>query len=409
MQSEVSVRLSSYRWVIVSLLFFATLINYYNRIVLSVVIPYVKEDLGITDIEYSYVLSFFQFGYMFGSLLAGKVIDRLGTKLGYWLSIFLWSVAAAMHAAVRSAVTLAGWRGLLGTAEAGNFPAAIKSVSEWFPPRERALATSLFNSGPHIAMITGAPLIAIITLSLGWRWAFLFMGLTGIVLAVFWPFLYRKPDSPSPAAGSPGVLEKPVPWRELLRDRSTWGLMIARFISDPVWWFYIYWLPDYLNTRRGLNIREIGFAIPLIYIIAIIMGNAFGWLSGRLIKNGWNETRARKTLMIVCAACMPFTAFAASVDSMWAVILLVGLACGAHTGWSANMFALITDQFPSRAVGSVTGISTFTAGVGGLILSAVVVGYTITYFGYLPVFILMGTLHPVAVLFIYFMVRKQAA
>jgi ACS family hexuronate transporter-like MFS transporter len=184
--------------------------------------------------------------------------------------------------------------------------------------------------------------------------------------------------------------------------------MIARFISDPVWWFYIYWLPDYLNTRRGLNIKEIGFAVPLIYIIAIAMGNAFGWLSGRLIKNGWNETRTRKTLMIACAACMPFTAFAASVDSLWAVILLVGLACGSHTGWSANMFALITDQFPSRAVGSVTGISTFTAGVGGLILSAVVVGYMVTYFGYLPVFILMGILHPIAVLFIYFMVRKPA-
>jgi ACS family hexuronate transporter-like MFS transporter len=183
--------------------------------------------------------------------------------------------------------------------------------------------------------------------------------------------------------------------------------MIARFFSDPVWWFYIFWLPEYLNSQRGLNIREIGFTVPLIYLFAILMGNVMGWLSGRIIQSGWNPTRTRKALMFACAACMPFTVFAVTAHSIWATILLIGLACGAHTGWSANMFALITDQFPSGAVGSVTGISTFTASVGGLLLSTVVVGYTVTYLGYLPIFILMGVLHPIAFTFIFFMVKEN--
>jgi ACS family hexuronate transporter-like MFS transporter len=354
MHDEASVRLSSYRWVIVSLLFFATLINYYDRIVLSVVIPYIKDELHITDIQYSWVLSFFQFGYMFGSLLAGKLIDTLGTKLGYWLSIFVWSIAAAMHATVRSAASLAGWRGLLATAEAGNFPSAIKAISEWFPSRERALATSLFNSGPHIAMITRAPVIAAITLTLGWRWAFLVMGLAGVLLAGIWPFLYRKPEF---SHAGEGARAQAVPWRTLLRDRAVWGLMLARFLSDPVWWFYIFWLPEYLNSQRGLDLKGIGIAVPLIYIFAIVLGNAAGWVSGRLIRSGMEEIRARKVLMCVCAACMPFTAFAVSVHSVAATILLVGLACGAHTGWSANLYPLITDRFPGGAVASVTGIT----------------------------------------------------
>lgn len=404
MHDETDVRLSSYRWVIVSLLFFATLINYYDRIVLSVVIPYIKKDLLITDIQYSWVLSFFQFGYMFGSLLAGKLIDKLGTKMGYWLSILVWSIAAAMHATVRSAVSLAGWRGLLATAEAGNFPSAIKAISEWFPTRERAFATSLFNSGPHIAMITGAPVIAAVTLTLGWRWAFLIMGFAGILLAVIWPFLYRKPQS---ITGETMVEPKAVPWRILLRDRAVWGIMAARFMSDPVWWFYIFWLPEYLNSQRGLNLKGIGVAVPLIYILAILFGNIMGWVSGRFIRGGMEEIKTRKILMCVCAACMPFTAFAVSVHSVAATILLVGLACGAHTGWSANMYPLITDRFPGGAVASVTGITTFSAGVGGLLLSTVLVGYIITYFGYTPIFVLMGVLHPIAATIIVLSVKKK--
>ncbi len=407
MQKNPAPRTNSYRWIIVSLLFFATLINYYDRIVLSVVIPHIKKELAITDIEYSYVLSLFQFGYMFGSLVAGKLIDYVGTKLGYWLSIFFWSLAAAMHATIRSAFSLAGWRGFLGLSTAGNFPAAIKAVSEWFPPHERALATSLFNSGPHIAMITGAPVIAFVTLSFGWRWAFVVMGFAGIVLAAVWPFFYRKPPYVPEAGSDDEALARSVPWRVLLRDRAVWGIMTARFVSDPVWWFYIFWLPEYLNSQRGLDIKQIGFAVPLIYILAILIGNITGWVSGRIIRRGVEPIRARKLLMCVCAACMPFTALAVSVESVTATILLVGLACGAHTGWSANLFPLITDRFSTGAVGSVTGITTFAAGVGGLLLSTVLVGYIVTYLGYTPIFILMGVLHPIAATIIVLFVKKK--
>ena len=399
---------SSYRWVIVSLLFFATTINYFDRIVLSIVIPEIKRDLNITDIEYSYVLSFFQFGYTFGSLAAGKFIDWAGTRLGYLLSIISWSFVAAMHATVSSISALAVWRGLLGVSESGNFPAAIKAISEWFPRKERALATSLFNSGPHIAMITGAPIIAFFTLFLGWRWAFLAMGLSGFLLAAVWPFLFRKPPQSPEDISHPGkTAAKSMPWRDLLRLRKSWGIMLARFLTDAVWWFYIFWLPNYLNTQRGLNIREIAVAVPLIYILAILLGNLGGWFSGYLIHRGWTEIGARKLVMFISVMCMPFSALAVAVPDVWGVVLLVSLACGAHSSWAANLFALIADQFPTRAVGSIMGLSTFTGGVGGLLLSTVAVGYIVSYMGYVPIFILMGILHPLGFLFIYLMVRTS--
>ncbi len=410
MQGEVSVRAGSYRWVIVSLLFAATMVNYYDRIVLSVLIPRIKQDMGVTDIQYSWMLSLFQFGYMFGSLAAGKVIDRLGVRTGYLLSIFLWSLAGTMHGVARSAFSLGIWRGLLGITEAGNFPAAIKGVSEWFHRSERAFATALFNSGPHMAMITGAPLIFLITSSLGWRWAFVILGLTGIGLSAVWPLLYRKPPHAPDESESAGRFEGPVRWRDLLRRRETYGIMLARSLTDPVWWFYIFWLPNYLNSQRGFDLKQVAVAFPLIYTAAILFGNAAGLFSGALVRRGMDASRARKLTMLLCALCMPFTAFAVAAENVWTAVALASLACGAHTGWAANVFALITDRFPSRAVGSVTGISTFAGGLGGLLLSTFTVGYMVTYFGYLPVFILMGILHPAGFLFLHFMVRdKQTA
>jgi MFS transporter, ACS family, hexuronate transporter len=401
---------SSYRWVIVSLLFFATTVNYFDRIVLSVVIPEIKKELSISDIEYSYVLSFFQFGYTFGSLIAGKFIDWAGTRFGYFFSIVSWSFAATMHATVGSATSLAFWRSLLGISEAGNFPAAIKAISEWFPRKERALATSLFNSGPNIAMITGAPIIAFFTLLLGWRWAFLAIGLSGFILASFWPFFYRKPPESNVDTTFQGKTEtKPIPWRELILLRKSWGIMLARFLTDAVWWFYIFWLPNYLNTQRGMNIKEIAIAVPLIYILAILLSNFGGWISGFFIKRGMSEIGARKLTMFISVMCMPVSAFAVAVPDIWIVVLLVGLACGAHGSWAANLFALIADQFPTRAVGSIMGLSTFAGGVGGLLLSTVAVGYIVSYLGYIPIFILMGILHPMGFLFIYFLVSRENA
>jgi len=404
-------RQTSYRWVIVALLFFATTNNYYNRIVLSVVIPEVKEDIGISDIQYSYVLSAFQFAYMFGMLAAGKFIDWAGTRIGYVVSIVVWSIAACLHGTTGSVWSLGAWRGMLGLSEAGNFPAAIKSVSEWFRPEDRAFATSLFNSGPHIAVITGAPIVAFITLTSGWRGAFIVVGGTGFVLAAIWPFLYKKrsaPDSSGSDTGADVIQSVQVPWRALLRHRETYGFMLGKFLTDPVWWFYIFWLPNYLNTQRGFNLKKIAVAVPLTYIIAILIGVAAGWIPGFLIRRGWTVKKARKTTMLICAMCLPVTTLAVTVDNVWAAVLLVSLACGAHTGWSNNIFTLVSDNFPSKTVASVTGLGGFAGAVGGLLFSTVLVGYIVTYLGYAPIFILMGILHPVAMLCIHILIRRDS-
>lgn len=384
--------------------------NYYNRIVLSVLIPEIKGDLHISDIQYSYILGAFQIAYMFGMILSGKFIDWIGTRIGYMLAILFWSLAACFHAIAGSAFSLAFWRFLLGVSEAGNFPAAIKAVAEWFPQRERSFATSLFNSGPHIAMVTGVPIIAFLTHSLGWRWAFLTMGMTGFIIVMLWPILYRKRDVTSGSLAEKFAPVRPeLAWRKLLVYRETWGIMLAKFFTDAVWWFYIFWLPNYLNTQRGFNISKIALAIPLIYAIAIVIGIITSWFPGYLMQRGVTPYRARKLAMFLCAMCLPFTPFAVVVDNVWASVLLVSLACGAHTGWANNTFTLVSDQFPPEVVASVTGLGGFAGAIGGLLFSTVAVGYIVTYLGYVPIFVLMGLLHPLGMLCIHVLVKKSRA
>ncbi len=396
----------SYRWIIVSLLFLATTNNYYNRIILSVVIPEVKRDLSLTDIQYSYIVSAFQFSYMIGMLIAGKMIDWLGTRLGYLAAMFGWSIASVMHGLSGSAILLGLWRGFLGLSEAGNFPGAIKSVSEWFPENERSFATSLFNSGPNVALITGAPVIALLTLYFGWRGAMIIIGSTGIVLMAAWLIFYRK-DTPYAGRDINTHFQENVTWRRLFQHRETYGIMIGKFLTDPVWWFYLFWLPNYLNSERGYDIKQIAVAVPFIYIIATLMGIVGGWLPGWFMKRGWTLLNARKVTMITCASILPFTIYAVYTDNVWISILFVGLACGAHTGWSNNILTLASDQFPSQAVGSVTGLGGFSGGLGGLLLTSALVGYIVTYIGYFPVFILMGIMHPTAMLCIHLLIREN--
>jgi len=409
MQHYTSNKYTSYRWIILSLVFLATAINYYDRIVLSVIYPEIKEKLSITEIQYSYINAVFMFAYTFGFLAAGKFIDWAGTRLGYLFSILSWSVAASMHASAGSSYSLGIWRGMLGITESANFPAAIKSVSEWFPKSQRSFATSLFNSGPHIAMVTGPPVIAFLTLSIGWRWAFLFFGFAGIALAVIWPFLYKKIETISDQPPVSQISDNPeLTWREILRHRETYGIMLGKLLTDPVWWFYIIWLPSYLNTQRGFNIKEIGYSLPFIYAFAIILGAVAGWFPGYLMQRGWTVNRARKTIMFICAMCLPFTSLAVLADNVLVAIFLVALACGAHSGWSNNIFTVVSDQFPSRAVGSVTGLAGFAGGIGGILFSTVLVGYIVTYIGYVPIFLLMGILHPIAMLCIHLLIKRDS-
>lgn len=396
-----------YRWVILALIFVATTLNYLDRIVLSVLIPEIKTALKVTDIHFGYILTAFQVTYTLGFLGAGKVVDWLGTKLGYLLAMVFWSIAAGMHALCGSAWCLATWRGVLGLAESGNFPAAIKAVSEWFSIKDRAFATALFNSGTSISNIIGPPIIAAITLSFGWRWAFLLFGLTGIVFAFIWQFFYKTPVEKPKAPGAKSAVA--LRWPDLLRYRSTWGIMLGKFLTDPVWWFYLFWMPNYLSSQRGFDLKEIAFAIPMIYILATLMGFVGGWCPGYLMRRGWMVAKARKTTMLVCAAFLPFTALAVFASSPWMAILLVSLACGAHNGWSANIFTMTSDCFPSQTVGSVTGLAGFAGGLGGILFATLAPGYIITYFGYSPIFILMGVMHPIAFLVIakFVLIKKQ--
>ena len=397
---------NKYRWVILSLLFLATTINYFDRIVLSTLYPEIKDVLSIGAVQYTYINTAFQIMYTVGFIGAGTVIDRMGTKRGYGLCIFAWSIVASLASLSRSAFSLSFWRGLLGLSESGNFPAAMKAVSEWFPAKERAFATSLYNSGPSIATIIGPPIIVALYYTVGWRWTFVVMASLGFVLVAFWPFIYKQPKT---APANNQKLQKEnndsIRWRELLKHKETYGIMFGKFCTDPVWWFYMFWMPDYLKTQRGFDLKEIAIAIPLIYIIAIIFGNIAGWAAGYLIGKGWKVKKARKTVMFVCAMCLPISAFAVKAGNPWVAILLVSLACSAHNGWSANIFTLVTDCFPARAVGSATGLAGFAGGVGGILIAGLAPGYIIEYLGYIPIFILMGILHPIAYLAIRLLIK----
>ena len=389
----------NYRWLILSLLFAGTTINYLDRIVLSVLLPEIQKEITIKPLLFGIIIGSFQFTYTIGLLVIGYIIDKLGTKLGYLISIILWSLAGAFHGLCATAYCLAAWRAIFGLCASGNFPAAIKSVSEWFKVEDRAFATSLFNSGSSISSIIGAPLIFALVLAAGWRWTFVVFGSIGIVLAVIWQMFYNKPPDLSKEVNA-----SKIPWKELLKEKQTLGIMIGKFLTDPVWWFYLYWMPTYLNTQRGFDLKGIALAIPVIYIIATIMGFIGGWLPGYLMRQGWTVERARKYTMLISAALLPISAFAVFAQSPWTAIFLVSLACGAHNSWSANIFTMCSDCFHSQAVASVTGIAGFAGGLGGILLSALIPGLVVQFFGYIPVFILMGVLHPLAYIFVKYLV-----
>ena len=386
---------SKYPWVVLCLLFAGTTVNYLDRIVLSVLLPEIEKEISISPLLYGLILGSFQITYTVGLLGVGYVIDRLGTKRGYLLSIISWSISSAFHGLCASGFCLAVWRAVFGMSASGNFPSAIKSVSEWFKVEKRAFATALFNSGSSISSIIGAPLIVASMLAFGWRSTFVVFGLSGLLLAGIWQFFYKQPDKVQTEGTEPQIH-----WAYLLRQKRTVGIMIGKFLTDPVWWFYLYWMPTYLNTQRNFDLRGIALAIPLIYIIATLMGFIGGWYPGFLMKRGWSVEKARKTTMLLSAALLPVTVYAVFAADPWITILLVGIACGAHNSWSANIFTMCSDCFDSGTVGSVTGIAGFAGGLGGVLLSALIPGIVVQYFGYVPVFILMGVLHPVAYLFL---------
>ena len=399
------------RWRILALLFFATTINYLDRILLGFLLPAIRLETHITDQEYGYITGAFQVAYTIGFLIAGKFIDRIGTRVGYAVALAWWSIAAGLHALSAGAVSLGGWRALLGLGEAGNFPAAIKGVAEWFPKKDRAFATGIFNAGSNVASMIGPPMFAAINQVYGWRACFLLTSALGAVWLVFWLTMYHTPEQ-HPAVGSvelayiraDAAADANAPklgWSDVFKYKQTWGYAIAKFLTDPVWWFYLYWVPPYLFDVRGMDLKQIGWMLPVIYLTADFGSVGGGWLSGYLMRKGWPNGKARKTAMGICAGLMPVAALAVLADGPVLAICLISIATAAHQGWSANLYTTASDVFPKAATASITGIGGCLGGLGGVLFSAVIPGYVVTHFGYKPMFLVLGTFHLTALIFVH--------
>jgi ACS family hexuronate transporter-like MFS transporter len=302
----------------------------------------------------------------------GRVMDYLGTRRGFSLSITIWSLAEIAHAFVGGVAGFASVRVLLGIGEAGSFPAAIKAVAEWFPPRERAFATGLFNSGTSIGAIVAPLSLPAIVLAFGWRAGFIAAGLLGFIWLAFWLLLYRKPD-PDPAEPLIPTREGYTRWVQVFPHRETWGFALAKFLTDPIWTtMYLFYLPDFFNRSRGLDLKTFGLPVAAIYLCALVGSIGGGWLSSTLIKNGWTANRARKTTMLICALCVVPIVFTTYVESLWLAVGIIGLAAAAHQGFSANLFTLASDTFEARAVGSVVGIGQLAGALGGIIIAGAI-------------------------------------
>jgi ACS family hexuronate transporter-like MFS transporter len=392
------------RWVVCALLFFATTINYIDRQVLGILAPDLQRSIPWTEVEYGYIVTAFQGAYALGLLVTGRILDRIGTRLGFAAALTLWSMAAMGHALARSALGFGVARFLLGLGEAANFPAAIKTVAEWFPRRERALATGIFNAGTNVGVVAAPLVVPAVTLAFGWPSAFVLTGGIGLVWLWAWLRFYATPEthprlSPAELAhirSDPEESSRPVPWLALLGLRQTWAFALGKFLTDPIWWFYLYWLPKFLNQTHGLTLATLGLPLVAIYVIADIGSIGGGWLSSALIKRGMSVNASRKTAMLVCAVAVVPIVLAPRVSSLWGAVALVGLAAAAHQGWSANIFTTASDMFPRRAVGSVVGIGGMAGAVGGMCISTAT-GYILQWTGsYWVIFVLAGSAYLVA-------------
>jgi MFS transporter, ACS family, aldohexuronate transporter len=369
-----------WRWIICGLLFFATTFNYVDRQVIGLLKPTLQHELHWTEIDYGHIILFFQFAYALGYLVMGPLIDRLGTRKGYTIAALIWSVAAMAHAAARSVFQFIEARFALGLGEGGSFPASIKTVAEWFPRKERALATAVFNSGTNLGPIVVPLVIPWVTITYGWRFTFIITGVLNLLWIVPWLLIYRPPEEHKRISSAefayirsdPSEPPVKIPWARLLPHRQLWAIAIAKFLTDPVWWLFLFWVPDFLNRTHGLNLLALQIPLAVIYIGATVGSLGGGWLSGSLIKRGWTVNASRKTAMFVCACGAVPIIFASRTSSLWAVVGILALSTASHQGWSANLFTLSSDMFPRRAVGSITGVIGTAGALGGMLISEVV-------------------------------------
>ncbi len=413
--SGIGEKIGNHRWIICGLLFFATTINYVDRQVIGLLKSDLMRDLHWDQIDYSNVVFFFQLAYAIGLVGFGKVIDWLGTRKGFSFAVVFWSIAAMAHAAANSVLTFGAARFALGLGESGNFPACIKTIAEWFPKKERALATGLFNSGTNVGALITPPAVWWIISVLGWRWAFIITGALGFFWVFLWMVMYQKPEQ-HPRVGEaelsyimsdPPDPIKPIPWLRLFPYRQTWAFFIGKFLTDPIWWFYLFWLPGFLKEKHNMELSQAWLPLIVVYTIASFGAIGGGWISGALIKRSWSINAARKTAMLVCALCVVPSFFASQTADAWTAILLISLGCAAHQGWSSNIFSTASDMFPRSAVGSVTGIGGMGGAVGGMLI-AKVTGYVLEWTqSYVPIFMAAASVYLLALAIMHIIVPKM--
>jgi MFS transporter, ACS family, hexuronate transporter len=422
-----------YRWVICGLLFLAATVNYIDRQVIGILKPTLQGEFGWSEIDYADIVFSFQLAYAIGLIVSGRVMDKLGVKLGFAIAIVVWSVAAMAHAeatyigvamapamavfGLTYATSVAGFmtaRFMLGLGESGNFPASIKSIAEWFPKRERALATGLFNSGTNVGALVTPLVVPWITLTWGWYWAFVVTGAIGFAWLALWWVIYDHPERhPKVSAAELAYIRSDpvdppahIPWTTLFKHRQTWAFAIAKGMTDPIWWLYLFWVPDFLNRNHGINLTTMGPPLVAIYLVADGGSIGGGWLSSALIKRGWSVNAGRKTAMLVCALAVVPMIFASGAKNMWVAVALVSVAAAAHQGWSANVFTMASDMFPRKAVGSVVGIGGTAGAIGGMLI-AKLTGYILQATGsYLPVFLIAAFVYLVALAIVHVIVPR---
>lgn len=428
-------KIGNYRWRIVALLFFATVINYIDRNVLSFTMlddVFRKQMLGMAPGDeltpaaldqfreiMGYVDAAFKLAYGLGFLLIGYVIDKIGTRKGYAFAITVWSLAGIFNGFVGSMRGLSLTRFMLGLGEAGNFPAAIKTVAEWFPKKERSFATGIFNGGANVGIIVAALAVPWITINWGWRAAFVATGLLGFILLVFWLLFYKTPENhPKVTQEELDYIrsgqEEPVQthkisWAGVVTHKETWAFAIGKFLTDPIWWFYLTWLPDFFNSNEALeqklDLKSVGIPFLVIYIVSDLGSVMFGWMATKLINMGWSVNKARKITMLVCALCVVPIVFASTTSNIYIAIALISLAAAAHQGWSANIFTLTSDLFPKQAVGSVVGVGGMLGAIGGAMFAAMA-GLIRVKFGYVPLFVIAASAYLVALAIIHLLTPK---
>jgi MFS transporter, ACS family, hexuronate transporter len=410
------------RWTICAMLFVATTINYVDRQVLSILKPIlhgqtiqlqpffsgwpsIETTINVTDREYGYILAGFQVAYALGVVFAGRLVDRLGCRRGYPLVTGLWSLAAMAHALVNSVIGFGIARFFLGLGESGNFPAAIKATAEWFPPKERSLATGIFNSGAGVGAIVAPLVVPWVAIHFGWRAAFLVTGIFSVMWIVWWSIRYRKPQETMDWTRGQVVVAPSadvLPWWGLLRHRQAWGFMMGKFLTDPVWWFFLFWLPQYFHSRFGLDLTHMGPPLATVYVVSTVGSVCGGWLPKGYIRLGMKLKAARLAAMLTCACCVLPVVMVGSLDSEWIAVGLLSLAAAAHQGWSANIFTTASDMFPSEHVGTVVSFGQVAGALGGAIFQPIA-GDVLqrahemhTQSGFVPLFIYSGCAYLIA-------------